>query len=158
MTDPMPGVTTAPIFQAGAGPAAATPEYEFSEADNAVFRDLAVAMRFVAAGNAVLGAVLLLAAAGGMYLNGRGGLPSGVAGSLAAGVAVVTCTWLRAAAVDVEAIATTRGSDISHLMTAMVALRRMFTLQRTLMSLAGVLCVPTVFVAVFLIFKSYSAR
>ncbi len=149
MNQPAADVTNAPIF--GSDDPSTGREYEFSDADNAVFRGLSGAMRVVAVGNAALAAVLLLSAAGGMWLSGRAGMASGVAESIAAGLAAVNFIWLRGAAAEVYAIADTRGSDVTHLMHAMSALRSMFTLQRTLLYVAGAIALPGILVAVFLL-------
>jgi hypothetical protein len=121
-------VSNAPIF--ATPPAAKGREFEFGAAENEVFQGLAAAMRFVSVGSIALAVLLLLSA---LALSGFGGvrmLPFAIGQSIAAAVMIITGVWLRGASRSVDAIVTTQGSDVQHLMSAMAHLGRMFSLQR----------------------------
>jgi hypothetical protein len=55
---------------------------------------------------------------------------------------VIVGIWLRGASKSIKAIATTEGSDISNLMTAMAELKKVYSLQRVLILVAlGILAI-----------------
>jgi hypothetical protein len=71
-------------------------------------------------------------------LNGMGALPFTIGQAVGAAVSVISGVWLRGAARSVDSIVRTEGSDVSHLMSAMRDLTRMFDLQRTVLVAAFV--------------------
>jgi hypothetical protein len=105
-------------------------EYEFGPAENAVFSALARQMRFVGTAQAVVGVFLLLLAVTQVWMGGPPAVVSAVAMAVSAALLVVTGAWLRNASEPIARIVSTEGNDIRNLMDAMVALARMFSLQR----------------------------
>lgn len=124
-------ISNAPIFTKPPAAASTAREFEFGSAENEVFTSLAASMRFVSGGSVALAAVLLLSAVALAASGGVRALPFALGQSVAAAVLIITGLWLRAASRSVDAIVRTEGSDVSHLMTAMGGLARMFSLQRT---------------------------
>jgi hypothetical protein len=110
-------------------------EYEFEEAHNRTFSRLARAMRFVGGGQTVVAVVYaataLLGVASGDLVGAAGGLTTSV-------VILLIGIWTLNAARHVREIIATEGNDISHLMRAMRALVKLYSLQRTILIIAMV--------------------
>lgn len=121
-------ISNAPIF--AKSESAKGREFEFGAAENQVFAGLAGSMRFVSAGSVGLSVLLLLSALALAWVGGVRALPFALGQAVAAAVMIITGVWLRGAARSMESIVTTEGGDVSHLMTAMRGLARMFSLQR----------------------------
>ena len=128
-----------------------TREYEFSEAQNAVFRELSHKMGFIAVFLVALGVLYLGAGLlGNSLLNKIGSLlePAFLATynvqdharslliSCITATIVFFCTafWMRGAAARFQAIARTEGHDIELLMSAMRALKRLYRLWSIVLS------------------------
>lgn len=124
-------ISNAPIFSGAAAPKAR--EFEFGPAENQVFTGLAAAMRFVGGGSVALAAVMLLSAIAGAGIAGVRGMPYTLGQAVGAAVLGISGVWLRGAARSIEAIVSTEGRDVAHLMGAMRDLAQMFTLQRTVL-------------------------
>jgi hypothetical protein len=112
-----------------------TDEYEFTSEQDSLFSGLASAMSFVGTASVVLGLFTFLG-----VLNGE---PLKIIGAIVQGVlSVIVGIWLRGASKSIKAIATTEGSDISNLMTAMAELKKVYSLQRVLILVAlGILAI-----------------
>jgi len=110
--------------------AAAAPQYEFNDEQNAVINDLALAIIWVRIPLFVTGAFQLLIATGlALRLPQDGAHIIGVIGhALSAVVAFLLANWLLRAADSFVQITTTRGRDISHLMNALRSLGSWFGL------------------------------
>ncbi len=111
-------------------PQAQAGEYEFSEPQNQVLRELFGAMRFVGIALMVLG---LLAGGFGVRKMTAGRTDSAVAMALLAVLLFFTGNWTRSASTSVQRIVSSSGNDITNLMAALMALRRVYSLQRTLL-------------------------
>lgn len=104
------------------------PQYEFTPGQNATFRELAATMRFVGLFLVLGGALECLTC-----LNGQlGGLVAGL-------VFVFLGIWTRSAAQSFQRIVDTEGRDITHLMTALSDLLKMYRLLYILLIIALVL-------------------
>ena len=111
-------------------PAARVGEFEFSEQQNVVFRELAGAMKFVGTVLIVIG---VLSAVGGVVsLSGRGSVAAALGTLVEAVIYSLIGVWIRNAAGAVAQIAATTGNDIANLMVAMGELKRVFFLQKVL--------------------------
>ena len=123
----------AKTLQATAGRSAATREYEFDGAENAVISGLARPMRFVGAASLVFG---ILFAVGGVAMmgTGRDGLLTIVEGVLMA----LAGSWLLPAAGALHAVADTEGNDVTNLMYALKKLTNVYWLQAVLWIIACV--------------------
>lgn len=119
-------------------PGGSAGSYEFDEGQNAVFRDVAGAMRFVGAvfivlgPLAVIGSLITLAGSGG---SGKAGIQA-VTGAIQAIAMVFMGIWTRSAGASMANIVATQGSDIPLLMSAMGSLRSLFVFQKWLLIVA----------------------
>lgn len=105
-------------------------EHEFSSSDNAVFAALGRSLRRASwllwALSALVSGLSVLAFYS-LYREGPVGARFGIlgmAGLVLASVCATVGRWLSGAAGHVGAVADTQGADITHVMTAMRALRR----------------------------------
>lgn len=112
--------------------------YEFSDADNVLFKGLAARMT-------VLGFFLIALAALDMPALLRG---EGMA-ALFAFLFTVTGAWTFYTAYSVRSIAETEGNDISHLMFALGSLRRLLSLAVVLVLILLTVDARELFVAAF---------
>jgi len=134
--------------------------YEFTAEQNETIRKLAGRMKFVGVYSIVVGILVvlfsILALVGALYLMTQ--LPSEAGPGLkvqlivgvlmyfaVAAIQLLTGIWTSAAATQFKLIVTTVGQDIGHLMTALGSLRKLYSLQVTL------LIVGLILVAIFLI-------
>lgn len=134
--------------------------YEFTAEQNETIRKLAGRMKFVGVYSIVVGILVvlfsILALIGALYLMTQ--LPSEAGPGLkvqlivgvlmyfaVAAIQLLTGIWTSAAATQFKLIVTTVGQDIGHLMTALGSLRKLYSLQVTL------LIVGLILVAIFLI-------
>ena len=113
-----------------AAAASGATRFEFDEAQNGVFADLARNMSFVGMIYLVLGGIVALAA---LVTLMAGDVAKGVGPLLQAAFFIPIGLWTRRAAQATSAVATTRGNDIGHLMAAMEELKRVYGLQRGLL-------------------------
>lgn len=126
----------------GSGQRTAT-QYEFTDAENAVVRDLAETMSVTGLVLMALAIVAILYA-GSFIAGSREDLTPLVVVAFCAPM-VIAGYGLRAAAALLLKIVDTRGEDITHLMNALREFRRIFAQQRTgfalalLVAIAGVL-------------------
>lgn len=111
-------------------PADARPQYEFDDAQNRVINELALAIIWVRVPLLVAALLQAIIATGLAFRIPRDG--AHVIGVLGHGLAAVVCVmlagWLRRAAEAFVRITTTRGRDISYLMTALRNLSAWFDL------------------------------
>lgn len=131
---PMSNASTAPIFPESQGPA----QYEFTEAENVVFRALAREMRMVGSAYLGAGALLVLGAAVVLWAW-HNALPISLVLVCISALGILGGQWLRTTSLSLARIADTRGSDISHLMSGMSSLHRLFFIQRTLLLFVAVM-------------------
>lgn len=124
-----------------AGPSAAPrpepigpPQYEFSDAENALIRDLAGKMHFVGLFGIALG--ILTIAVGGLILH--------VGPILTGTFYAVLGLWTQRASTAFKSIVDTKGSDVTHLIDALSDLRRLYSLQYWLAVLGLTLAVATI--------------
>ena len=134
--------------------ATADGEFEFSEQQNGVFRELARAMKFVGTFLLVVGTLVGLFGLVQVIAAAIAETPAQAAGGvmfiLQALVYVLIGMWTRNASADVSRVATTSGNDIHHLMAAMGELKRVYVLQKTLLLIAlGIVALGAVAFAVF---------
>ncbi len=105
-------------------------EHEFGREEDAIFRDLAKVMMFVAVASVIFG---LVAMAGGFLDLLGDDAVSDVGGAVMSivqgAVFVLLGTWLRTASRAFAEIATTEGWDVAHLMSALQDLVRVYRLQ-----------------------------
>lgn len=130
----MSTASTAPIF----GDAHSAGQYEFSEAENKVFRALATEMHAVGTAYMGLGAGLIVAAAVVLWAY-EASLPIALVMACIAALGILGGHWLRVSSVPLARIADTAGSDVTHLMRAMGGLERLFSIQRRLLAFAAVM-------------------
>jgi hypothetical protein len=116
-------------------------QYEFSEAQNATFGDLAAKMRFVGLFLIFGGVLQCLTAFAGHF-----------GGIIAGGVNIFLGVWTRSAAESFQQIVTTKGRDISHLMNALSDLLKMYRLQYMLLLIALALLAVVVPIVLILAF------
>lgn len=127
------------------GPSPGGAQYEFTEPQNAVFRELAGAMSTVGVLMIVFGCVGMLGGCGTSFSSkGLGG----VSGLLQGIFSIIVGLWTRSAASSFERITTSQGQDISLLMSALSELKRIYSLQRTAYIVLIVLTVLAVAVAI----------
>jgi len=93
-------------------------EYEFSDGQNVVIRELAQKMQFVSYLLIAVGVLQILT----ILLGNVAGLIQGIIG-ISIGI------WTNKAAGAFKQIVQTRGNDISNLMSALRELRKLYTLQ-----------------------------
>lgn len=129
MTEPKP-TETPPAAPTPAPPADARPQYEFDDEQNRVIGDLALAIVWVRIPLLVTAVFQTVIAIGLAFRISRDGAHVvGVLGSvLTAVVCFVLASWLLRAAESFARITTTKGRDISHLMTALRNLGSWFDL------------------------------
>ncbi len=99
--------------------------YEFNEAQNLTFRVLASRMKFLGILNLVFAVCIGLFA----VLAAFGSPLTIVVSGPQVALMVVLGLWMMNASSSFRMIIDTKGSDISHLMTAMEALRKLYNLQ-----------------------------
>jgi hypothetical protein len=123
---PAPSAPTAPVAEAPGSPVSPpgspeSPQYEFSDAQNRVINDLAQAIVWVRVPMLITGLFQAIIATGLVFrLPKDGAHIVGIIGhTLAALVCFVLAGWLHRAANAFTLITTTKGRDISHLMTAL---------------------------------------
>ena len=114
-------------------------QYEFSDAQNKLFDDLAGTMGFVGVASIAVG--LMGGAMGVMALlwsldQGQGQI-QGLGGILQGIVMTLTGLWIRNAATAFRKIAHTQGDDVSNLVDALTELKNAFALQRGLILVVG---------------------
>ena len=105
---------------------AAQPGYEFNEAQNMTFGVLASRMKFLGILNLVFAVLIGLFSVYALFNDSP--LTIVVAGPQVA-MLVVLGLWMMNASSSFRMIVETRGQDITHLMTAMDALRKLYNLQ-----------------------------
>jgi len=114
-------------------------EYEFTDEENVVFTRVAVVMRWVALLFITLGVVVL---AGGFVMLWRTDQTVEIRASLGywsiGAVSVLSGSWLQTASRSFRDIATTEGRDISHLMYALLDLRKAYVLQSVVLAITVV--------------------
>jgi hypothetical protein len=147
-----PGVASPPATSA---PAAGTPggsrtaerQYEFKPQENKIIGELAGKMHFV--GLFLLAVGLLVIAIGVVPKDHGVGLHVGpiISGALTALVGL----WTQRASVSLKSVVYTEGNDISHLISALEDLRKLYSLQFWLLILALVLAV----LGVWAVFAGY---
>lgn len=93
-------------------------QYEFSPEQNSILLDLANKMKYVAYFELALGVVYLITVASGMFQNLGSGLVQIILGYLT----------LNASKFFLQ-IVQTEGNDISHLMSAMLELKKLYAIQ-----------------------------
>lgn len=93
-------------------------QYEFSPEQNSILLDLANKMKFVGIFEIVLGAIYVLTAFGGMIQNIGSGIVQVLLGYLT----------LNASKFFLN-IVQTEGNDITHLMSAMLELKKLYSIQ-----------------------------
>ncbi|GIW91502.1 MAG: hypothetical protein KatS3mg109_2023 [Pirellulaceae bacterium] len=107
-------------------------DYEFSESENTLIRDLARKMRFVGIFLTIAG-VLYLLASGGAFLQALRGRDSsdsvqGVFSLLGAVLYLALGVWTHKSGRSFQQIVESQGEDIRHLMDALANLRRIYSL------------------------------
>lgn len=107
--------------------------YEFDEHEDAVFRELASAMKVVGTALLILGPLRVIFGLIGLshkdYTNGPGQVVEGVSFFLVG-------NWTRDAAVSIARIVSTKGNDITHLISGMADLKKIYLLQRFVLLVA----------------------
>jgi hypothetical protein len=93
-------------------------QYEFSPEQNSILLDLANKMKFVGIFEIVLGGIYVLTAVGGMFQNIGSGIVQVFLGYLT----------LNASKFFLN-IVQTEGNDITHLMSAMLELKKLYSIQ-----------------------------
>lgn len=104
-------------------------QYEFSNSQNEVIKQLADKMRFV---SYFLIGVGVFAAIAGLLTVLRGGISNLILGV----VQVIIGIWTNKAATSFQRIVDTRGNDIENLMGALGELRKLYVLQYWLLIIA----------------------
>jgi hypothetical protein len=133
VSDPKP-VDPAPPAQTPATPESSAgttqPQYEFDDAENRMIDELATAIVWVRVPLIVVGFFQVVIATGLIFRLPRDGAHVvGILGhTLAAVVCFLLAGWLLRAALAFTKITTTKGRDVSHLMTALRSLRSWFDL------------------------------
>lgn len=153
MSDPTPPAPAAPApgSPESPPPADAGPQYEFDDNQNRVINELALAIIWVRLPLLVAGLLQAVIATGLIFRLTRDG--AHVVGILGHALSAVVCFmlagWLRRAAEAFARITTTKGRDISHLMTAMRNLGAWFDLLaffvKLYLALLSVLCLILLF-------------
>lgn len=116
-------------------------QYEFNEAENAVFTNLGNAVRLVGTMALALGTLMVLGFFVLLYRHKVGHASL----SLVQGtVMLVMGIWCRDVSVPINLIVTSAGSDITHLMNAMQKLHKIYSLTQTLL-LASIMLVGLTF-------------
>jgi Na+/melibiose symporter-like transporter len=148
LSDPKPSEPVSPAPATPETPPTDTaPEYEFSDAQNRVIDDLAMAMVWVRVPLLVAGLLQGVIATGlALRLQRDGAHIVGVLGhAMAAVICFMLSGWLLRAAAAFSRITTTKGRDISHLMTGLRNLGSWFDLLaffvKLYLALLGVLIV-----------------
>jgi hypothetical protein len=100
------------------------PGYEFTAEQNVTLSGLAARMRFV---GAALIVVALLAVAESLTLSWRGS--GGFVGVAIGAILLLIGAWSVRASGQFRAVAASQGADISHLMNAITAIRRLYDVQ-----------------------------
>jgi hypothetical protein len=145
LSDPKPSEPTPPTPETP--PVVIRSEYEFDDAQNRVIDELAMAMVWVRVPLLVVGLLQGIIATGlALRLQRDGAHIVGVLGhAMAAVVCFVLSGWLLRAAAAFSRITTTKGRDISHLMTGLRNLGSWFDLLaffvKLYLALLGVLIV-----------------
>ena len=122
-------------------------EYEFTDIENDVIRDLTSKMSFVGTVSAVLGVILLGLGGLGLIALGasRHSRPADLVNVVTTGVQGVVLiligVWTRSATASFKLIVDTEGNDIGNLMFALGHMRRISGLQRAMLSVALALMV-----------------
>jgi len=122
-------------------------QYEFDDAQNRVIEDLARAIVWVRVPLIVAGLLQAIIATGLIFRLSRDGahIVAVLGHTLAAVVCFLLANWLLRAALAFSSITTTKGRDVSHLMTALGSLRSWFDLLaffvKLYLALLGVLVV-----------------
>ncbi len=124
------GVAPPPTSDSPPTTAGVPPQYEFNDEQNEVINHLALAIVWVRIPLLVAGIFQAMIATGLAFRLGRDGAHIiGVLGSvLSAVVCLMLANWLLRAASAFAQITTTKGRDISHLMTALRSLGSWFDL------------------------------
>ncbi|MBA4066008.1 MAG: hypothetical protein C0501_20275 [Isosphaera sp.] len=125
-----PPATTPPTPPWADPPADPRPQYEFDDAQNRVIADLALAIVWVRLPLLVVGLLQAVIATGLVFrlkLDGAH-VVAVLSHALAAVVAFLLAGWLGRAAEAFARITTTKGSDVTHLMTALRSLGSWFDL------------------------------
>ncbi len=104
-------------------------EYEFNPEQNAVIRELAGVMNVAGLVLMALAIVTILYA--GAFIAGVGRDPTPLVFAAFCAPMVIAGFWVRGAAEPLLKIVDTEGKDITHLMSALSELRRIFSLLRT---------------------------
>ncbi|MGQ4647297.1 hypothetical protein [Lyngbya aestuarii] len=119
-------------------------QYEFSNGQNQLIKDLAEKMRFV--GYFLVGIGVLVSIFGVVFIT-RGGFGSVIQGI----VQIIIGIWTSKAGLAFQRIVDTQGSDINNLMDALAELRKLYALQYWL------LIITLVFAAIALVFAIIGA-
>jgi hypothetical protein len=114
-------------------------EYEFTEAENKVLRELVETLSVAGLVMLALGIASVLYA--GVYVTGPLHDPTPLVVVATCAPLVIAGWWLRGAAAPLQRVVETRGKDISHLMDALREFQRIFALQRTGFALAFLVAV-----------------
>jgi hypothetical protein len=111
-------------------PPAPPAQYEFDGQQNAVIDALADAMQWIATPLLCLGVAFVLVAIlqAVEAFRETGPIVPALTNGLAAILAIVLGLWTSLAAGEFRRIVTTRGRDVTHLMTALDSLRKKYTL------------------------------
>ena len=117
--------------------------YEFSNSQNELIKQLADKMRFVSYFAIGLG---ILTAIGGLFTISRGGFSNIVAGV----VQIFIGIWTNKAASSFNRIVSTQGNDIENLMGALGELRKLYVLQYWLLIVTIVFVVIGIVMAIAL--------
>lgn len=105
------------------------PEYEFSAEQNAVIRDLAAVMSV--AGLVLMALAIVAILYVGVFVATAARDPTPMVFAAFCAPMVIAGFWVRGAAAPLLKIVETEGRDITHLMSALSELRRIFALLRT---------------------------
>ena len=117
-------------------------QYEFSNSQNELIKQLADKMRLV--GYFLFGVGLLIG------INGVFTFFNGGVGNIIVGIVeIIIGIWTYKASSSFQRIVDTQGSDIENLMGALAELRKLYTLQFWLLILALIFVALTVFLIIF---------
>src|SRR5262249_32881254 len=112
-----------------------TKQHEFSLAETSTLDDLASWMGIVAIGSIVLGAFDVV---GFIFALTRAAPASAIAMPIAGAAWIVVGIWLRLAAESLSAVTRTEGNDITHVLSALAAMRKAYVLQAAFVALNAV--------------------
>jgi hypothetical protein len=105
-------------------------QYEFDEQENSVFRDLAGVMKFCGTMMLIAGPLLVISGITSLMHKEFGG----AIGQIGTGVGLFLMgNWTGDASKTIAKIVDTEGNDITHLISAMIDLRKTFTMQQKLL-------------------------